>query len=59
RPGGLLHGEPTGKAVLQQEVEVHGLVMRADVAAHVYQLAKQGELKKQIYSVVQPGLVPA
>ncbi|HEM6859243.1 TPA: hypothetical protein U2I44_004245, partial [Providencia rettgeri] len=47
------------KAVLQQEVEVHGLVMRADVAAHVYQLAKQGELKKQIYSVVQPGLVPA
>ncbi|CAB5595240.1 SDR family oxidoreductase [Providencia hangzhouensis] len=59
RPGGLLHGEPTGKAVLQQEVEVHGLVMRADVASHVYQLAKQGELKKQIYSVVQPGLTPS
>lgn len=56
RPGGLLHGEPTGKAILQQKAEVHGLVMRADVAAHVYQLAKSAELSKQIYSVIQPEL---
>ncbi|WP_369310321.1 SDR family oxidoreductase [Providencia rettgeri] len=56
RPGGLLHGEATGKAILQQHVEAHGLVMRADVAEQVYQLATQTILKKQIYSLIQPDL---
>ncbi|EPL6454263.1 NAD(P)H-binding protein [Providencia sp. R33] len=56
RPGGLLHGEATGKSILQQNTEVHGLVMRADVAAQVYQLARQPELKKRIYSLIQPDL---
>lgn len=56
RPGGLLHGEATGKSILQQNIEAHGLVMRADVAAQVYQLARQPELKKQIFSLIQPDL---
>lgn len=56
RPGGLLHGDATGKSILQQTVEAHGLVMRADVAAQVYQLASQTELKNQIYSLIQPNL---
>ncbi|MBP6121686.1 MULTISPECIES: SDR family oxidoreductase [Providencia] len=59
RPGGLLHGDATGKAVRQQDSEAHGLVMRADVAAHIHQLALEIELKKQIYSLVQPALTPA
>lgn len=59
RPGGLLHGAATGKAIRQQDKEAHGLVMRADVAEHVYQLAQQTELEKQIYSLIQPGLTPA
>nr|WP_314266638.1 NAD(P)H-binding protein [uncultured Moellerella sp.] len=59
RPGGLLYGDATGKAIRQQNEEVHGLVMRADVAEHVYQLALQPELKKQIYSLIQPGLKAA
>lgn len=56
RPGGLLHGKATGKSILQQNIEAHGLVMRADVAAQVYQLARQPELKKQIFSLIQPDL---
>lgn len=59
RPGGLLHGEATGKAICQQNKEVHGLVMRADVAEQAYQLAQQPELQNQIYSLIQPGLTAA
>nr|ELR5146496.1 NAD(P)H-binding protein [Providencia rettgeri] len=59
RPGGLLHGQATGKAILQQVDDVHGLVMRADVAEHVYLLAQQTTLKNQIYSIIQPELALA
>lgn len=59
RPGGLLHGEPTGKAVLSQAPEIHGMVMRADVAAHVAELAKAPRLNRQVYGLVEPGLKPA
>ncbi|ATF94609.1 SDR family oxidoreductase [Cedecea neteri] len=59
RPGGLLHGEPTGKAVLSQAPEIHGMVMRADVAAHVAELAKAPHLNGQVYGLVEPGLKPA
>lgn len=59
RPGGLLHGEPTGKAVLSQAPEIHGMVMRADVAAHVAELAKAPRLNGQVYGLVEPGLKPA
>ncbi|AIR64851.1 SDR family oxidoreductase [Cedecea neteri] len=59
RPGGLLHGEPTGKATLSQTAEIHGMVMRADVAAHVAELAKSSHLNHQVYGLVEPGLKPA
>lgn len=59
RPGGLLHGEPTSKAVLSQAPEIHGMVMRADVAAHVAELAKAPHLNGQVYGLVEPGLKPA
>ncbi|HEY3984228.1 SDR family oxidoreductase [Cedecea sp.] len=59
RPGGLLHGEPTGKAVLSQAPEIHGMVMRADVAAHVAERAKAPRLNRQVYGLVEPGLKPA
>lgn len=59
RPGGLLTGEATGKAQRYQNVEVHGFVMRADVAAHVAQLANDPELNRQVYSLVEPDLKPA
>jgi len=59
RPGGLLNGAPTGKAERSQGKEVHGLVMRADVAAHVAELAGQPLLNNQIYSLIEPGLKPA
>lgn len=59
RPGGLLHGEPTGKAQRSQADDVHGLVMRADVAAEVVKLASSPTLNNQIYSIVEPNLKPA
>jgi len=59
RPGGLLHGEPTGKAQRLQADDIHGLVIRADVAAEVIKLASSPALNGQVYSIVQPGLKPA
>lgn len=56
RPGGLLSGEATGKAELRQQQEVHGLVQRADVAAHVQALARAPALNRQVYSLVDPQL---
>ncbi|HGM5489717.1 TPA: anaerobilin reductase [Serratia fonticola] len=58
RPGGLLNGLATGNAQRFQGQEVHGFVMRADVAAHVQQLAKSPTLDQQVYSLVEPGLKP-
>lgn len=59
RPGGLLTGNATGKAQRYQNVEVHGFVMRADVAAHAAQLANAPALNQQVYSLVEPDLKPA
>lgn len=59
RPGGLLNGDATGNAQRFQGQEVHGFVMRADVAAHVQQLAQAPTLDQQVYSLVEPGLKPA
>lgn len=59
RPGGLLHGAATGRAERVQGREVHGFVMRADVAAHIQALADEPGLKRQIYSLVEPELKPA
>lgn len=58
RPGGLLNGSATGLALRQQNQEVHGFVMREDVAAHAAELAAQDCLGHQIYSLIQPGLAP-
>lgn len=58
RPGGLLNGPATGQAQLSQAAEVHGLVMRADVAHHALNLAQSPALSGQIFSVVEPGLTP-
>lgn len=58
RPGGLLNGAATGKAERSQGVEVHGMVMRADVAAHACALADSPTLGGQIFSLVEPGLAP-
>lgn len=59
RPGGLLDGEATGKAQRFQHQECHGFVMRADVAAHIHELACAPALNNQIYSLVEPELQPA
>jgi len=59
RPGGLLNGAATGQAERSQGVEVHGLVMRADVAAAISELAASPSLDNQIYSLIEPGLKPA
>ena len=58
RPGGLLNGDATGKAQRYQGQECHGFVMRADVAAHIHELACAPALNNQIYSLVEPELKP-
>ncbi|WP_174508269.1 SDR family oxidoreductase [Klebsiella oxytoca] len=59
RPGCLLNGEATGKAQRFQNQECHGFVRRADVAAHIHELAAAPALNNQIYSLIEPGLKPA
>ncbi|EFN5656240.1 anaerobilin reductase, partial [Escherichia coli] len=59
RPGGLLDGAATGKAQRIQNQECHGFVHRADVAAHIHELANAPALNKQIYSLIEPDLKPA
>lgn len=59
RPGGLLNGAGTGLAECSQNKEVHGFVMRADVATHVFELAAAPALNRQIYALIQPDLKPA
>lgn len=59
RPGGLLNGKASGKALRIQVQECHGFVMRADVAAHIQDLASAPALNHQIYSLIEPDLKPA
>lgn len=59
RPGGLLNGAASGLAERSQDKEVHGFVMRADVAAHALELAAAPALNRQIYALIQPDLKPA
>lgn len=59
RPGGLLNSEASGKAQRLQNQECHGFVRRADVAAHIRELAAAPALNNQIYSLIEPGLKPA
>lgn len=57
RPGGLLNGEASGKAVLYAGEEVHGFVNRGDVAATIEKLAEK-VLGNKVYSIVEPELKP-
>ena len=56
RPAGLQDGEATGQAVLSQGKEVHGLVRRADVAAHGLRLLTDEAALGQIYAIGDPEL---
>lgn len=56
RPAGLQDGEATGKAVLSQGQEVHGLVRRADVAEQGLRLLGEEGARGQIYAIGEPGL---
>ncbi|MGY6040702.1 SDR family oxidoreductase [Aeromonas sp. AE23HZ002T15] len=56
RPAGLQDGEATGKAVLSQRQEVHGLVRRQDVALRGLQLLTDQQALGQIYAIGEPGL---
>ena len=56
RPAGLQDGEATGQAVLSQGKEVHGLVRRADVAAHGLLLLTDEAALGQIYAIGDPEL---
>ena len=59
RPGGLLDGAATGKAQRIQNQECHGFVNRADVAAHIHELANAPALNQQVHSLIEPDLKPA
>ncbi|ASX13262.1 hypothetical protein CK627_21965 [Aeromonas dhakensis] len=56
RPAGLQDGETTGKAVLSQGKEMHGLVRRADVAACGLRLLTDEATAGQIYAIGDPSL---
>ena len=56
RPAGLQDGEATGRAELSQGEEVHGLVRRADVAAHGLRLLTDEVALGQIYAIGDPEL---
>ncbi|MGY3904787.1 SDR family oxidoreductase [Aeromonas lusitana] len=56
RPAGLQDGEATGKALLSQGQEVHGLVRRQDVALQGLQLLTSEQALGQIYAIGEPGL---
>ncbi|WP_159566330.1 SDR family oxidoreductase [Budvicia diplopodorum] len=57
RPGGLLNGEPTGKAELYVGQEVHGFVNRSDIALVIERLVAN-KLGNSVYSLIEPGLKP-
>ncbi len=39
--------------------ECHGFVHRADVAAHIHELANAPALNQQVHSLIEPDLKPA
>ncbi|MEZ8111384.1 SDR family oxidoreductase [Vibrio splendidus] len=54
RPGGLLDGEETGNGELSQQVEVHGVIYRQEVARLIEALLTNGASIGQIYQCVDP-----
>ncbi len=58
RPGGLLNGEPTNRAKLYVQQEVHGFVNRSDIAIEIEKLLAS-PFGNKIYSIVDPELKAA
>ncbi|WP_392566061.1 NAD(P)H-binding protein [Utexia brackfieldae] len=56
RPGGLRDGEPTHRATAYINQEVHGFVMRTDLALLILAQVSQASLGHQIFSVIDPDL---
>lgn len=56
RPGGLLNGDATGKAILTQSSSAQGLVNRKDVAALLMGMIDNEEAIGQTYTCIEPGL---
>ncbi|MFA0070971.1 SDR family oxidoreductase [Vibrio breoganii] len=54
RPGGLLDGKTTGNGELSQQVEVHGVIYRQEVARLIETLLSNGASIGQIYQCVDP-----
>ncbi|UPR32828.1 SDR family oxidoreductase [Vibrio crassostreae] len=54
RPGGLLNGEVTGNGELSQQVEVHGVIYRQEVARLIEALLTNEASIGQIYQCVDP-----
>lgn len=54
RPGGLKDGEVTEQGELSQQVEVHGVIHRSEVARLVHQLILNDASVGQIYQCVDP-----
>ncbi|MEZ9071630.1 SDR family oxidoreductase [Vibrio splendidus] len=56
RPGGLLAGEETGNGELSQQVEVHGVIYRQEVARLIEALLSNEASIGQIYQCVDPAV---
>ncbi|MEZ8019497.1 SDR family oxidoreductase [Vibrio splendidus] len=54
RPGGLLDGKTTGNGELSQQVEVHGVIYRQEVARLIEALLSNEASIGQIYQCVDP-----
>ena len=54
RPGGLKDGLATGQGQLSQQIEVHGVIHRSDVAKLSHQLLIDYQSIGQIYQCVDP-----
>ncbi|OBT22548.1 flavin reductase [Vibrio tasmaniensis] len=54
RPGGLLDGKTTGNGELSQQVEVHGVIYRQEVARLIETLLANSASIGQVYQCVDP-----
>ncbi|PMN51445.1 flavin reductase [Vibrio lentus] len=54
RPGGLLDGKTTGNGELSQQVEVHGVIYRREVARLIETLLANSASIGQVYQCVDP-----
>lgn len=57
RPGGLVDGEPTNRAQCYSAQEVHGYIMRSDLALTILRQVEQPILNRTVFSIIDPQLV--